>query len=76
MPRKPTDTEPQDDALISVAEASKRLGIGRTKMTQLIAEGTLPIVGKDPLDKRIKLVRVADVEALLKRSTKQRRGLD
>jgi hypothetical protein len=75
MARKPTSPEPQDDALISVAEASKRLGIGRTKMTQLIAEGTVPIVGKDPLDKRIKLVRVADVEALLKRSTKQRRGL-
>jgi hypothetical protein len=71
MPHEPAGQPPQDEEVISVAEAAKRLGIGRTKMTQLIAEGTLPIVGKDPLDKRVKQVRLADVEALLKRSIKK-----
>ena len=57
--------------LISVAEAAKRLGVSKRKMSQLLAAGELTIVGRDPLDKRIKLMRASDVDALLKRSTKK-----
>jgi hypothetical protein len=71
MPHESAGQSPQEEEFVSVAEAARQLGIGRTKMTQLIAEGTLPIVGKDPLDNRVKQVRLADVEALLKRSIKK-----
>jgi hypothetical protein len=39
------------------------LGISKPKMAQLIRDGVLATV-TSPLDRRVKLVRVADVEAL------------
>lgn len=53
-----------NDLLIKVSEAQKLLGVGKKKMASLIAEGTVAFVS-DPLDKRVKLVRVADVERLM-----------
>jgi hypothetical protein len=53
--------------LMTVGEARARLGVGKRKMAALIAQGVLP-TQPDPLDKRIKLVRRADVEALAAQS--------
>jgi hypothetical protein len=58
------------EGLITVGEARELLGVGKRKMAALIAAGTLP-TEPDPLDKRIKLVRIADVDALRARSTKK-----
>lgn len=52
------------DQLINVTEAQKLLGVSKKKMASLLAEATLPYV-QDPLDKRVKLVRLADVERLM-----------
>ena len=51
--------------LITVTEARSILGVGHTKMAQLIKDGVLRHWTK-PLDARVKLVSRADVEALLK----------
>jgi excisionase family DNA binding protein len=55
--------------LMTVGEARAYLGIGRNKMAKLIAEGTLP-TQPDPLDKRIRLIKRADVEQLAEQSSK------
>jgi hypothetical protein len=52
------------DRLIKVTEAQKALGVSKKKMASLISEGTLNFT-LDPLDKRVKLIRLADVERLL-----------
>lgn len=57
------------DEYITVGEARARLGVSGPKMAQLIREGVLTTAGS-PLDKRVKLVRVADVEALMARWSK------
>ena len=56
---------PQDTELITVTEARKILGISANKMSALISSGTLPYE-QDPLDHRVKLVRRADVEGLMR----------
>ncbi len=53
-----------NEQLINVTEAQKLLNVSKKKMASLLAEGTLPFV-LDPLDKRVKLVRIADVEQLM-----------
>lgn len=58
--------------LIKVSEAQKILGVSRHKMANLLAEGILPFV-TDPLDKRLKLVKLDDVLRL--QETKQLRGI-
>jgi hypothetical protein len=50
--------------LLKVVEAQKRLGVSKKKMASLLAEGTLPFQ-LDPLDKRVKLVRLSDVDRLM-----------
>ena len=50
-------------ATMTVAEAMRFLGVSKTKMAKLIAEGALHAT-TDPLDKRYKLVQRAEVEAL------------
>ena len=50
--------------LIKVSEAQKLLGVSKKKMASLIAEGTV-VFESDPLDKRVKLIKVADVERLM-----------
>jgi hypothetical protein len=49
---------------LKVVDAQRRLGVSKKKMASLLAEGTLPFQ-LDPLDKRVKLVRQADVERLM-----------
>jgi hypothetical protein len=49
---------------MTIAEAQSRLGISKSKMADLIDEEVI-LVTTNPLDKRSKLVRIADVEALL-----------
>lgn len=56
--------------LMTIAEATAYLGIGNKKMAQLLKEGALPWE-PDPLDKRSKLVKRSDVEALKARSGKK-----
>lgn len=53
-----------DNRLIKVTEAQRVLNVSKKKMASLLAEGTLPFE-LDPLDKRVKLVRLADVERLM-----------
>ena len=55
--------------LLTLSEASLLLGVSRPKMTRLVSKGLL-VTQADPLDERTKLVRRADVLALLERSKK------
>ena len=64
---KKRDTEPPDERgveYMTVADARDLLGVSARKIAQMIAEGTLP-TEPHPLDKRSKLVRRADVDALM-----------
>ena len=54
---------------MTIAEATQYLGISNKTMARLIREGALAWQ-HDPLDKRSKLVKRADVEALKARSKK------
>jgi hypothetical protein len=56
--------EQRPDDLIKVTAARKLLGVSPMKMAQLIKDGFLRTFD-NPLDKRVKLVSRADVEALL-----------
>jgi hypothetical protein len=49
--------------LIKTVEAQKVLGISKKKMSALLAEGAIPFTC-DPLDKRVKLVNISDLEKL------------
>jgi hypothetical protein len=49
--------------LIKTTEAQKVLGVSKKKMSSLLAEGVIPF-REDPLDKRVKLVSMEDVEKL------------
>jgi hypothetical protein len=49
--------------LINTTEARKILGVSKTKIANLLAEGVIPFQ-LDPLDKRVKLVSEKDVESL------------
>lgn len=53
-----------NNQLIKVTQAQKLLGVSKKKMASLIVEGVLPYEA-DILDKRVKLLRVTDVERLL-----------
>jgi hypothetical protein len=50
---------------MSVLEARKFLGVSANKMTELLSSGLA--WESDPLDRRVKLIRRADLEALLGR---------
>jgi hypothetical protein len=50
--------------LLKVTEAQKMLGVSKKKMASLLSDGTLSFE-VDPLDKRVKLVKPADVERLM-----------
>ncbi len=56
--------------LMTVGEAREYLGVGKIKMAALIKDGVLT-TQPDPLDKRIRLIKRAEVEALAERSSKQ-----
>ena len=55
--------------LMTVGEARAFLRVSKNKMAELIHDGVL-VTERDPLDKRIRLVKRADVEALAERSAK------
>jgi hypothetical protein len=57
------------DDLISTTEARKLLGVSTVKMTQLIKHGVFTVY-TDLLDRRMKLISRAEVEALKHRSVK------
>jgi hypothetical protein len=59
------------DELITLTMASTILGVNKRRVSILVRRGELPIVGEDPLDRRSKLVRRSDVEAILARSAKK-----
>ena len=61
------------DELLTTAQVRAILGISKVKMAQLIASGELH-TQPDPLDKRIKLIRHSEVDALLARSSKLERA--
>jgi hypothetical protein len=50
---------------MSVLEARKFLGVSASKMTELLSSGLA--WESDPLDRRVKLIRRADLEGLLDR---------
>jgi hypothetical protein len=56
--------------LMTIGAAREILGVSKKKMAALIADGDLA-TESDPLDKRVKLVRRADVEALAARSSRR-----
>jgi hypothetical protein len=62
---------PNDSELVTVAEARRILGISANKMSALIGSGTLPYE-QDPLDRRVKLVKRADVKCLMLKRTQSR----
>ena len=62
---------PHHSELITVTEARRILGISANKMSALIGSGTLPFE-QDPLDRRVKLVRRADVEGLMRKRNQSR----
>ncbi len=57
------------DDLIRSTEARRLLGVSTVKMTQLIKEGAFTVY-EDLLDRRVKLISRAEVEALKVRSVK------
>ncbi len=61
------------DELLTTAQVRAILEISKVKMAQLIASGELHTQA-DPLDKRIKLIRRSEVDALLARSSKLERA--
>jgi excisionase family DNA binding protein len=66
MPRK---HEPEPE-LMRVTDAADLLGVSRKTMTRMLHDGELTIVGPDPIDHRAKLVRRADVEAILRQAAR------
>ena len=60
-----------DSDLINVTEARRMLGTSGNKMAALIGSGVLPYE-QDPLDHRVKLVRRADVEKLVRKSSQRK----
>ena len=58
------------DGHMKATEARKLLGCTRDVLARLIREGLLPTVS-DPLDRRVKLVKRADVERLIASSTQR-----
>jgi hypothetical protein len=52
------------EQLLKVTDAQKVLGVSKKKMAALLAEGTIPYQ-LDALDKRVKLIRIDDVNRLM-----------
>ncbi len=53
----------ETEEFVTLTEAQDRLGISRFKMTQLVRDGRVALYLNE-LDRREKLVRVADIDAL------------
>jgi len=61
-----------DDEVITAEEARKRLGVSKNKMAEWLHYGKLPS-GPSEFDRRVKLVRVQDVERLQREREAQRK---
>jgi hypothetical protein len=57
----------EEPEYITIAEARTILGVSKPRMADLLREGAL-VAEENPLDKRSKLVKRADVEALARRA--------
>ena len=57
----------EETEYVTIAEARAILGVSKPRMAELLREGAL-IAEENPLDKRSKLVKRADVEALARRA--------
>jgi hypothetical protein len=55
------------DDYVTATRARELLGINKVMLARLLGDGSLPYV-PDTLDRRIKWVKLADIEALKKRS--------
>ena len=53
----------EDSRMINLSEARRILGVSPNKMSKLVTEGTLHFE-LDPLDRRVKLVLLKEVEKL------------
>jgi hypothetical protein len=58
------------DDMMSAGEAQEYLGVSRRKMWELLEKDHALAYERDPLDKRVKLIKRADVEALRAKSKK------
>jgi hypothetical protein len=54
----------KESEFVTATQARELLGIGKAKLAELIANGTLPTTDS-PLNKRVKLIRRADLAPLL-----------
>jgi hypothetical protein len=61
------------DDLLTTGQVQQLLGVSRRTMARLIATDELH-TQPDPLDRRIKLIRRSEVDALLARSSKLERA--
>lgn len=52
-----------DNQRLTVTDAKKMLGVSKKKIAALLADGVLPFE-TDILDKRVKLVKLIDIEKL------------
>jgi hypothetical protein len=55
---------------VSVAEAQEMLGVSKTRMAEMLRNGELKWE-RNPVDRRGKIVRRADVEALMRKMPKK-----
>jgi hypothetical protein len=63
----------EESEYVTATQARQMLGIGPSKMAELIANGTLKTT-ENPFNKRAKLVRRADVEKLMALYPRPKRG--
>ena len=63
------DQAADDSKKINLTQARKLLGVSPNKMSKLVTDGTLTYE-LDPLDQRVKLVSLKDVEKLKRISSK------
>jgi hypothetical protein len=70
MAQNGNNDQPADNVKkINLTQARKILGVSPNKMSKLVSDGTLAYE-QDPLDQRVKLVFLKDVEDLKKLSAK------
>jgi hypothetical protein len=69
MTDDPSSNHTDDSRKINLTEARKILGVSPNKMSKLVTDGTLRYE-LDPLDQRVKLVFLKDVEKLRRQSRK------
>jgi len=51
---------------MNITEAAIKIGVGPSKISRLVKSGTITVI-QDPVDKRVKLVDLEEVEKLFKR---------